>query len=293
MSFASDVKKEICAADFPEICCMRAELAGIIGIGAAVSSETVKFKTEKAFVAQRVFMLIKGLYNLEVQAYAAESGMYEIKLCGADALKVLRDLKLASIPLHVHNDIIRNDCCRRSVIRGAFLGGASVSNPERGYHCEFTTGRYTICGDLCSLLNRYEIYPKQILRNGNHILYIKESEQIENLLALLGAHSKMMDFLNIKIEKEMRNSTNRRVNCEAANIMKAANAGTVQRSAIIKIKTTVGFDSLPQGLTELAAARLNNPTASLSDLAAKLGISKSCVNHRMRRLLAIAENTEE
>ena len=131
------------------------------------------------------------------------------------------------------------------------------------------------------------------MRNGNHICYIKDSEQIENLLALLGAHNQMMEFLNVKIEKEMRNSTNRRVNCEAANIVKAANAGAIQRNAIIKIKNTVGFDSLPPALLSLAVERLNNSESSLSELASKLGVSKSCINHRMRKLISIAEGTEE
>ena len=191
-----------------------------------------------------------------------------------------------------NSDIIRNECCRRSVIKERFRGGGSVSNPKKGYHCEFTTGRYTVCSDLCAILKHYEIYPKQIVRNGNHICYIKDSEQIENLLALLGAQSDD-GILNVKIEKEMRNSTNRRVNCEAANIVKAANAGAIQRNAIIKIKNTVGFDSLPPALLSLAVERLNNSESSLSELASKLGVSKSCINHRMRKLISIAEGTEE
>ena len=293
MSFASDIKKEICTAEMPEICCMRAELAGIIGVGAALSGGIIKFKTEKAFVAQHVYTLIHGLYGIKADSCVTEGGMFEISADNANSLKILRDLRLADTPVHIHSDIMRNECCRRSVIKGAFFGGGSVSNPKKGYHCEFTTGRYTVCSDLCAILKHYEIYPKQIVRNGNHICYIKDSEQIENLLALLGAHNQMMEFLNVKIEKEMRNSTNRRVNCEAANIVKAANAGAIQRNAIIKIKNTVGFDSLPPALLSLAVERLNNSESSLSERASKLGVSKSCINHRMRKLISIAEGTEE
>ena len=131
MSFASDIKKEICTAEMPEICCMRAELAGIIGVGAALSGGIIKFKTEKAFVAQHVYTLIHGLYGIKADSCATEGGMFEISADNANSLKILRDLRLADTPVHIHSDIIRNECCRRSVIKGAFFGAARFQIPKK------------------------------------------------------------------------------------------------------------------------------------------------------------------
>lgn len=289
MSFASEVKNEICQQELGDICCVRAELTGIVGVGAFISNEKIRFKTEKGVVAQRFFALIERLYGIKAEANISDGGMFEVEVNGLDALKILRDLKLATTPVRIHRDIIRNECCKGALVRGIFLGGGSVSNPIKGYHSEITTSRFSICSDISEILRHYEIYAKKIVRNGNHVIYIKESEQIENLLAVIGAHNHMMDFLNIKIEKDMRNTTNRLSNCEAANLIKAASAGFDQRNAILKLRETAGFDSLTPELIELAQARLDDSDASLSELGARLGISKSCVNHRMRKLLAIAE----
>lgn len=293
MSFASEVKYEISKNELGDICCVRAELAGMIGVGAVITDGKIRFKTEKGVVAQRFFQLIKRLYNFEPTSAMTEGGLFDVVVTGDNVLKILRDLKMATTPIRIQNEIIRNECCKASVIKGAFLGGGSVSNPNKGYHAEITMPRFAICKDLCDILKYYDIYSKQIVRNGTHVLYIKESEQIENLLALLGAHNHMLEFLNVKIEKDMRNNTNRQSNCEVANVIKAANAGFDQRNAILKIKSTVGFESLPPELIELAVMRLNHSDISLSEMGSRLGVSKSCVNHRMRRLLSIADRLED
>ncbi len=292
MSFASEVKNEICKQELGEICCVRAELTGIVGVGAYISNDKIRFKTEKGVVAQRFFALIEKLYSIKADAIITDGGLFEVEVIGNDALKILRDLKLATTPVRVHKDIIRNECCKSALIRGVFLGGGSVSNPKKGYHSEITTNRFSICNDITEILRYYEIYAKKIVRNGNHVIYIKESEQIENLLALIGAHNHMMDFLNVKIEKDMRNTTNRLSNCEAANLIKAASAGAVQKNSILKLKEVVGFDSLSPELVALAQARIDDSEASLSELGTRLGISKSCVNHRMRKLIEIADRAE-
>ncbi len=292
MSFASEVKNEICKQELGEICCVRAELTGIVGVGAYISNDKIRFKTEKGVVAQRFFALIEKLYSIKADAIITDGGLFEVEVTGNDALKILRDLKLATTPVRVHKDIIRNECCKSALIRGVFLGGGSVSNPKKGYHSEITTNRFSICNDITEILRYYEIYAKKIVRNGNHVIYIKESEQIENLLALIGAHNHMMDFLNVKIEKDMRNTTNRLSNCEAANLIKAASAGAVQKNSILKLKEVVGFDSLSPELVALAQARIDDSEASLSELGTRLGISKSCVNHRMRKLIEIADRAE-
>jgi len=289
MSFASDVKNEICKQEFGDICCVRAELSGIVGVGAFISNDQIRFKTEKGVVAQRFFALVEKLYGISAEVRVTDGGLFEVAVTGLDALKILRDLKMATTPVRIHKDIIRNECCKAAMVRGVFLGGASVSDPKKSYHSEITTNRFSVCSDIGDLLRHYEIYAKKIVRNGNHVLYIKESEQIENLLAVVGAHNQMLDFLNVKIEKELINNTNRLANCEAANVMKAASAGAVQKNAILKIKNSIGFDSLPPELIQLAEARIADSSVSLSELGAQLGVSKSCVNHRMRKLLSIAE----
>ena len=288
-SFSLKVKNEICVPDLEDICCVRAELAGLVCFAAQISDGLIKINTESHEIARRAPLLVKRLYNLDMEITPRQSGIYNVSLCGSEVIKVLRDTRLAGIPLSIDGDVVRRECCKRAFIRGAFLGGGSITAPEKAYHIEFVTHHFAIRGDFANILEYFSVSPKVVNRGGNCVFYIKDSEQIADTLTILGAHSRMMDFLNVKIEKDLRNITNRRVNCENANSEKSAGAAVAQAQAIRKLEKSGRLESLPEHLVDVARLRLEFPEATLADIAAKLGITKSGVNHRMRKIAEISE----
>lgn len=289
MSFASEVKNEICKTDITEVCCARAELAGIVCFGASVKGNEIRVRTECEDVAQRFCSLVKFLYNLKADVSVTESGTFMATLSGVEVLKILRDTRLAGVPTRIDREIVRNECCKASMLRGIFLGGGSMTDPEKGYHAELVSNRSAIEKDLRPVFEHFELYPKMINRNGNYVFYIKEGQQIENLLAAIGAHLKMMEFVNVVIEREIKNTTNRRVNFEVANYLKTHDAAVKQQMAIEKIVLEHGWQSMSPELVAVAKLRLEDSDISLAEIAKRLNISKSGVNHRMRKILALAE----
>lgn len=293
MSFASNVKNEICKLEFENICCIRAELAGIVCFAAQISVNSIKINTENKMVAKRIADLVNHIYNLNMEVVVRQSGIITLRMNGIDVLKILRDMRLGTVPIRIEKEIVRRECCKRSFIRGAFLGGGSIISPEKGYHLELVTSHYALCKDFAVILEFFSIAPRFLNRKGNYVFYIKDSEQIGDFLAALGAHNHMMEFLNIKIEKEVRNVTNRRVNCETSNAEKCAGASVAQIHAIRLIDKHIGLDNISPQLKSIAEKRLNNPEATLSDLAKELGISKSGANHRMRKLIQMAKELKD
>ncbi len=187
--------------------------------------------------------------------------------------------------------LIKKRCCKRAYIRGAFLGGGSVSDPEKIYHLEIVTHSDSYANSLCSLINEFGLNAKTIERKNNYVVYLKEGEHIVNLLNIIGAHSALLDLENIRIYKDMRNNINRIVNCETANLSKTINAAVRQIENIRYIEDSYGLSNLSPSLREVAELRLNNPDASLRELGEMLNppIGKSGVNHRLRKLDKIAE----
>ncbi len=181
--------------------------------------------------------------------------------------------------------------CMNAFLAGAFLSAGTVSSPEKNYHLELTVPYLNLSKSLFTLLCELELEPKTTIRKGYHIIYFKDSEAIEDFLYIIGASVSMFDMMNVKIVKEIRNSANRRANCETANIEKTVNAATPQLEAIIKIKKKKGLDSLSAPLREMAEIRLKNPDLSLSELGELFEppLSRSGVNHRLNRLVKIAK----
>ncbi len=289
MSFASDVRAEICKIDITEVCCARAELVGMVCYGASIKNNELKLRTENAIVAKRFYELIKFLYNIGINVEITDTGVCYATLEGPDVLKVLRDMKLVGVPLRIDREITRNECCKSSFLRGVFLGGGSMVDPNKGYHMEFVSNRFSLEKDMRSIFEHFELYPKLINRNGNFVFYIKESQQIENFLAAIGAYNKMMEFVNVVIERDIRNSINRRNNFEIANETKTFQTALKQQMAIEKIVLEHGWQSLSPELVSVAKLRMESLDMSLAEMAEKLNISKSGVNHRMRRILELAE----
>ncbi|MBR5620416.1 MAG: DNA-binding protein WhiA, partial [Clostridia bacterium] len=182
------------------------------------------------------------------------------------------------------------ECCFASFIRGVFLACGSISSPEKSYHLEFVVPFLKLSNDLFSFLQELGFPPKHIMRKGYHIIYYKDSESIEDLLTLMGATNATLRLIGIKVDKDMRNHVNRRVNFETANIDRSVQAGTQQIDAIRKIERTRGLDSLPQGLQEIAQIRLEHPEATLYELEQLFEgrLSRSGINHRLKRLEQIA-----
>ena len=191
--------------------------------------------------------------------------------------------------------LIKNSCCQRAFLRGAFLSVGSISDPEKGYHLEFVAATPQMAEQLRSVMQAFDIEAKIVLRKKYHVVYLKEGSAIVDLLNVCEAPISLMNLENLRIIKEMRNSVNRRVNCETANITKTVNAASRQIEDIIFLKDFYGFQNLPDNLREMAEVRLENPDAPLKELGEYLSpkVGKSGVNHRLRKLSELAESIRE
>jgi len=287
MSFSVEIKNEVSKVSGMEECCKRAELAGIVAFSAIIGDK-LKINTESAAVARRVSGLLKELcgVNMSVRNKKTESGsFYSITVENTE--KILMRLGITLLPFKIHSGVVKRDCCARAFVRGAFEGGGSIVTPEKSYHIEFSTRHPKIQETIEAILNRFDIRAKKLIRKGYYIAYLKSGEAVSDILALMGAHKTMMKFMNIKIVKEMRNTANRLVNCETANLDKIINASQEQIRAIKLIDKKVGLGSLSPEFRTLARLRLNNPEYSLQELGNKLSppLSKSAVNRRMQKLI--------
>lgn len=219
-----------------------------------------------------------------------------------DALRVLQASKLldsygeiAEDLSLIHNVVVQNVCCKRAFIRGAFLSAGSISDPEKFYHFEITCASMRKAKQLQGLMASFDIEARIVLRKRYFVVYVKEGSQIAELLQIMEAPVALMELENIRIVKEMRNSVNRQVNCEAANINKTVSAAVKQMEDIRYIQDTIGLESLPENLQEMARVRLERPEATLKELGEALEppVGKSGVNHRLRKLSLMAEDLRE
>jgi len=191
---------------------------------------------------------------------------------------------------HINLAVLEEDCCKAAFIRGAFLAGGSITDPAKLYHLELVTDHASVSRETLSVLLEMGFAPKYIARSGNYITYFKQSEAIEDLFTTIGAPVSAMEIMSAKVEKDMRNAVNRRVNCDSANADKIVSAAAAQMEAIRALDRSIGLDQLPEKLQETALLRIANPEASLADLAALSDppVSKSCLNHRLRKIQELA-----
>ncbi|MCG4585882.1 DNA-binding protein WhiA, partial [Anaerosalibacter bizertensis] len=217
--------------------------------------------------------------------------------------KILEDIGLIrtngddyfQVDYKIPQDIINKRCCKRSFIRGAFLGGGSISNPEKTYHLEFVTTNEEHGKELSDLINSFGLSSKIVLRKENFVIYLKEGEQIVDLLNIMGAHLALLKLEDIRVLKDVRNNINRIVNCETANLSKTIDASLRQIENIEYIDRIIGLEKLPKNLSDLAYLRLEHRDASLKELGAMLNppVGKSGVNHRFRRIEEIVDNLKK
>lgn len=308
MSFASVTKKELTQLESDE-CCAKAELAAMIRMNGSVHIRNMQVsldvQTENAAIARRIYTLLKKVYQVHVELLVRKkmrlkkNNVYVVRI-GREARSLLEDLKIVddtfSFTRDIDRELVRKDCCKRAYLRGAFLAGGSVNHPETSsYHLEIFSFYEEHNESLLQLLDYFGIKAKMIERKKGFVLYLKEGERISEFLNVVGAHQALLKFEDVRIMKDMRNSVNRLVNCETANLNKTVGAAMRQVENIILIRNTVGLDQLPERLQEIAKLRIEHQDISLKELGEMLEgkVSKSGVNHRMRKIEEFANQIRE
>lgn len=304
MSYASEVKKELTTLEV-HFGNAKAELMALIRMNGSLGLSNHRFilnvQTENPATARRIYSLLKQFYDVESELLVRrkmklkKNNLYIVRLNkGSDY--VLKDLDILdgfqlkeTVPL----DFLDDDAKVRSYLRGAFLATGSVNNPETSsYHLEI----YSLYEDhnqtICEMINRYSLNARTAKRRSGYITYLKEAEKIADFLSLIGATSSMLKFEDVRIMRDMRNSVNRIVNCENANFNKVADAANRQIESIKYLDKKIGLNNLPVKLQEIAIARMAHPEVSLKELGELVPggpISKSGVNHRLRKIMEQAE----
>jgi len=311
MSFSSTTKNELSRLPIEDRCCAIAELAAIVRMCGTIQISGIgkinlKFGTENAAIARRIFTLLKMLYDTNIEVMVRKNRQlkknnnYLIVINNTKITKKIledvgfltnKDISFYDVSYEMPENLIKNRCCRRSYIRGAFLGGGSISNPEKTYHMEFVTNSEEHGIDLSNIINSFDLNSKIVIRKDNYVVYIKEGEQLVDILNIMGAHQALLKFEDIRVFKDVRNNINRLVNCETANLGKTIDASLRQVENIEYIDSKIGIKKLPENLQEIALLRLEYREASLKELGTKLNppVGKSGVNHRFRRIEEIAE----
>lgn len=293
MTFTSQVKKRLSVQDFSECrFCKAAELAGMVRFFGTVRDSELSLCSESEEIINRCLMLINECFGMETEAeYDSVKKLYRIKLDENAANIIILELCMESQP----DVILPFECCGISFIRGAFLGGGSVSNPNKGYHIEFDTKQKKYAEELVRVLEDTGIGAKLTERRGVYVVYIKDFDSVAAVMSKIGADFAALEFYNVSIEKEIRNGINRMVNCESANLRKLGAAASEQIHAIKKIESAVGLDALSDTLREIAYLRLEYVEDSLKELGQRLvpPIGKSGVNHRLKRIIEFAENLDK
>lgn len=295
MSFSSNVKAELCRQPLAPKSCAVAEAYGILLYCNTFSASSVRIVTESADFSARLPKLFKKAFgfgfDVEPDANASGKRLFAIE----DADKISRifqafDGSASEITLHVNFGILEEEDERLAFLRGAFLAGGSVTDPAKRYHLELITSHYKVSRETAALLLEVGFSPKELTRSGSGILYFKQSDYIEDFLTAIGAPVCAMGVMEARVEKDLRNGVNRRVNCETANLTKVVDASMDQLSAINRLEERGILDTLPEKLRTTARLRRENPEATLSELAAMLDppVSKSAMNHRMRKLIELS-----
>lgn len=301
MSFSGEVKKELSALTPKARHCQIAELAAILIFAAKIQAADgdvpgrknekilLSLETDNPLLEQTYAMLLTFLFGMVDDCDF---------LTGADAVKVLESVKMWEEHSGRIRDmtvadglLVQQSCCKRAFIRGAFLAAGSVNNPQKAYHFEIVCGSLRLAQQIQGIMRSFDVDARIVPRKKSQVLYVKEGAHIVDLLNIMGAHKSLMSFENTRIYKDMRNSVNRRVNCEMANISKTASAAVRQMEDILFIQNNKGFESLPDNLKEIALLRLEYPDMPMKELGTYLDppVGKSGVNHRFRRISEIAE----
>ena len=313
MSFSFDTKNECCRLPVQKLCCARAEAYGILLYCNTFNPSEVRIITENPNFAARLPKLFHRAFGLRfdrhpepVPSSGADCGRPGGNMPGQPGKLIFQITERAKLDhiintlgfspalnlvLHINFAMVEEECCRAAFLRGVFFAGGSVTDPLKRYHLELATSHLQVSRELGTLLQECGFAPKGVTRNGSFVTYFKQSEHIEDFLTLIGAPLAAMNVMSAKMEKDLRNSVNRRLTCDSANLDKAVEAAQEQLEAIRRLRTAGLLDQLPDKLQQTAALRLENPELTLSELAEEFDppVTKSCLNHRLRKILSLSE----
>ena len=292
MSFSGAVKEELCRAGLNRRCCAQAEAYGVLLYCNTFNGGEARVVTESGPFAQRLPALFKKAFRLDFDRLPEGEGKRIFTLSGPDKLEAVRrsfGLDPGAVALHVNFAVLEEDCCRAAFLRGAFLAGGSVSDPQKSYHLELSTSHHSVSREVLALMRELGLEAKSSQRKENMVLYFKQSDRIEDFLTCIGAPVSAMEVMNAKLEKDLRGKVNRRVNCDAANLDKAVEAALAQVEAIRRLEGDGRLAALPDKLQEAARLRLAHPEDTLSQLAEQCDppATKSALNHRLRKLVEL------
>lgn len=297
MSFAGDVKIELCRTAIHRRCCAQAEAYGVLLYCNTFNAKEIRIVTESDTFAKRIPPLFKKAFHLNVGAVPEGEGKRTFVLSDQSAIGVIRDtygIDPTALAHHVNFAVLEESCCRAAFMRGAFLAGGAVTDPLKGYHLELGTSYLHVSREVPVLMAELGFEPKQAKRKSNYIAYFKRSGSIEDFLTTIGAPVAAMEVMNAKVEKGLRGGVNRRVNCDAANLDKVVEAALAQIEAIHRLEESGQLDGLPDKLKETARLRLEYPEDTLSQLSERCDppVTKSALNHRLRKLMELSQKKE-
>lgn len=297
-SFAYKVRSELCRTAVQRLCCARAEAYGVLLYCNTFTSREIRIITENPEFAARLPRLFQRAFTLRFDRLPEEDtgrGKLIFQITQQDKLnKIINQFGYdprQNPVLHVNFGMLEDECCRTAFLRGAFLSGGSVTDPEKRYHLELATSHLQASREVSALLTELGFFPRSVMRSGSAVIYFKQSEHIEDFLTKIGAPASAMDIMTAKVDKEIRNGANRAMNCDMANVNKTLDAALEQKNAIEKLRQRGDLENLPDKLRQTALLRLQYPELSLTQLAERCDppVTKSCLNHRMRKLMSMAQ----
>ena len=297
MSFSYNVKTELCRLPKDSQCCVVSECYGILLYCNTFSVREVRIITGNQILGQHLSEQFERAFSISFDIMPEKEKTGKQAYVISDPEKLGRIFETygfspgSLIAHHVNLGVLEEECCRKSFIRGAFLAGGAITDPEKSYHLELVTDHYNVSREMYSLMLDLGFSPKETARGGNYVTYFKQSSAIEDFLTTIGAPIHAMKLMSAKIEKDMRNSVNRKVNCDTANVSKTVDASAAQINAIKKIELCGEFENLPEKLRQTANLRLENPELSIKELAeiSTPPATKSCLSHRLRKIVELSQ----
>ena len=302
VSFSAGAKAEVCKIFPNRDCCALAQSFGILLYCNSFTSSGIKIITESRDFALLLPKLFKRTFNLNFDIFPSMEapGKLIFQIVDEEKIEMIMDAfgfaPADTLALHVNLPLVEDDCCKAAFLRGAFLAGGSVTDPEKGYHIEIATTHKSVAAETYMLMHEsMDFYPKTAQRGGGQVLYLKQSDLITDFLTFLGAPVSAMGIMEAKLEKELNNKVNRRCNCDDANTSKVVEAAQEQLAAIRILKEKGLLHKLPQKLQQAAAAREENPESALSELAGMMDppITKPAMNHRLKKLVQLAKEASQ
>ena len=295
-SFSYKAKSEVCRTAVQRLCCARAECYGVLLYCNTFTPQEVRIITENAEFAARLSRLFNKAFGIKFDRVPEDITAPKLIFQITEPDKLTRIINTfgydarQNLVAHVNFGMVEDDCCRTAFLRGAFLAGGSVTDPEKRYHLELATAHLQASREVSALLGEMGFLPHTVMRGGNSVIYFKQSEHIEDFLTTIGAPAAATEIMAAKVDKSIRNGANRAANCDIANVNKTINASESQITAIGRLRLDGKLEKLPEKLRETANLRLEYPELSLQQLAEKHEppLTKSCLNHRLRKITELA-----